>query len=158
MIPQFLHKLWQAPKPKGITQAMQCVVCGKNEENEYGKLWAHCGKMMRTTGSPNFPVDNVKELRLHTVIIGYDPGVAWSFPGSPEQIMEVWRLRPGAGRASGEQLGWIGKRTLTYEWHMVPGVAIRNGTGPTPVDCVQMMMIAMDGGASARRILAEVVS
>lgn len=136
-----------------IKQNFTCSICNKHEIYPYEAQPKHCNQPM-TPGEPIFPNDNKTETKLHMIILKRKPEIDWQLPTEPDQIFEVWKLKPG--RANGERLGWLAKRSLSWEWKMPTGIGTApGGLSATAEHAVQSMLLALDGGLAAKQVIAK---
>lgn len=140
-----------------VYQHWNCGTCGGHlslvyERKEHPEC---CGRPM-TEGRIAFPAGDINEQRLHVIHVAAHESVVWPSGLKPEYVMEFWRLAPG--RKDGEFIGHIGVHATMCEWVMARGVAIRNGVAPTLNQACEQMLIAIQGGLGAGRMIAEVVS
>lgn len=145
-----------------VDQEFVCKVCGDHIVSGFDEQPVCCEQAM--IRGQLFPAENNQVMRLH-MIVADEPNMSglyrkpqydWSLPGKPDKVFELWRLAPG--RANGERIGWIGQRTTCIEWIMPTGVKIKNGTATTVEEAAEMMLVAIDGGVHAKRVIAEISS
>ena len=138
-----------------VQRRFTCM-CGVEERHEYEATPTHCGRPMKP-GNPVFPNKDPGATKLHMVKMKWPRPVTWQMPTPPDDIYELWQLKAG-GRAHSEFLGFLGRRATTWEWVPPAGVGIQPGFAQSGELAAQCLLLAMDGGVAARRVIAEIAS
>ena len=141
---------------KQYRHGFRCEACG--QVDVYDSIFAtprHCGFEMRDLGVKVQSGDpNVIEIALLSIHRDRLPS-GWTATEKdwPSWWLEAWELwRFSDGRNRGERVGWLGKTktmligTDKWEFVMVPGCHVKEGTARTRTECVAQMWGIINAG------------
>lgn len=130
-----------------LERLFRCPECGRCEVFSMKATPRHCGRPMDPErelfhgGDPeSFRLDIVELRGPKGSHLDREDGFGADYfkvPDSWQPAFTVWVLRPG--RMAGERLGWVGQGLIGWEYKMVPGLSVTEGTTLTRDEAIALM-------------------